>query len=213
MVLSNYRKETSERSDPSNWAKQLLIDKVNFHLDSIEGCNQNSLNLTTHLIERARVDYDDTTKDTIENVGRNILLIEGEDVLNRKVKFAKRFDLPLHYVLYCDETEYVYLFKMEDPAKIELEKSFGSYKKFSEWIKGIKGWQSSKGFREIEDLPDFDKKLRRAGTAWPTNLDCFVASEDNTPLCIIEFQNANKTAVANHCCAASDQFGSFDLNK
>jgi len=58
MALINFRKETSERSDKANWAKTLLIEKSGFCLESIEGCNQNTENIVTHLIERARVDFD-----------------------------------------------------------------------------------------------------------------------------------------------------------
>ena len=61
MGFSNYRKESSERSDSLNWAKQSLIDNTAFCFDSIEGCNQNASNIVTHLIERARVDYNNAT--------------------------------------------------------------------------------------------------------------------------------------------------------
>ena len=37
MAFTHFRKETSERSDAANWAKQSLIRNTAFHFDSIEG--------------------------------------------------------------------------------------------------------------------------------------------------------------------------------
>lgn len=48
-------------------------------------------------------------------------------------------------------------------------------------------------------LAFFDKALRRAGTAWPTNIDCFVSTKLLQPIGIIEFQNAKNTRVERHC--------------
>lgn len=39
MAFINYRKETSERSDATNWAKKILIEKTGLFFDAIEGCN------------------------------------------------------------------------------------------------------------------------------------------------------------------------------
>lgn len=74
-----------------------------------------------------------------------------------------------------------------------------SYKEFSDWIASIKGWRSTKPFREREDLPYFDKMLRQAGCAWPTNIDCFISNQDFEPIAILEFQNAKNTEVLKHC--------------
>jgi len=198
-MFTNFRKETSERSDAQNWAKQSLIQNTPFHFDSIEGCNENSKNVATHMMERARVDYDGHDNMGLDDVCTAITQLEGEDVLQRKINFAKAFQLNLSYVLYNDETRNVWLYEFEDLKSLKFVQSFETFVAFSNWIAGIKGWKSTKGFREIQDLPLFDKELRRAGTAWPTNIDCFVSDENNQPIGILEFQNADTVSVRNHC--------------
>lgn len=199
MELINFRKETSEGSDPDNWAKKILAVNAPFHFESIEGCNQNDKNLITHLMERARIDI--TGSGNIDNnqILTSIKTLEADDNrLQRKINFAHHFGLPLTYVLYCNENENVFCFKISSINEIALSDKFNSYQDFSNWIQSIKVWKSKEKFRE-EGLPDFDKKLRLAGCAWPTNIDCFVCNLENKPIAILEFQNANDTKVANHC--------------
>jgi hypothetical protein len=199
MALNNFRKETSERSDEANWAKNLLIAHSGYYLDSIEGCNQNANNIVTHLIERARVDDIGGEKSTKEAIINQIIALEGKETFLRKIRFAKCYGLPLSYALYCDETEKVYLLYFHSLDEVEAFKTFSSYKEFADWIAEIKGWKSNKAFREMQDLPNFDKALRKAGTPWPTNIDCFISNKENEPVAILEFQNAKNTNVANHC--------------
>ena len=198
-MFTNFRKETSERSDAQNWAKQCLIQSTPFHFDSIEGCNENKQDLVTHLMERARVDYDDKDDMRLDDICAAITQLEGDDVLLRKINFAKAFQLNLSYVLYNNETSKVWLYEFEDPKSLKFVQSFETFVAFSEWIATIKNWTSSKPYRERQDLPEFDKELRKAGTAWPTNIDCFISDENNQPIGILEFQNAGKVSVANHC--------------
>jgi hypothetical protein len=199
MALNNFRKETSERSDDANWAKSLLINESGYYLESIEGCNQNANNVVTHLIERARVDYVEGGQSTEEEIMGQIIDLETADALQRKINFAKCYGLPLSYVLYCDEREVVYLLSFTSLSDVKAEETFYSYKDFADWIAEIKGWKSGKFFREIQDLPNFDKALRKAGTPWPTNIDCFICDKNNAPIAILEFQNAKNTNVASHC--------------
>ncbi len=198
MKLVNYRKETSERSDALNWVKQKLIEDTNYHFESIEGCNQNAQNVVTHLLERARVDIVEGDFN-LEEVRRNIVLLETEDRLKRKINFALKFDIPLSYVLYSDEEEKVYLFNINSLNDFQFDQQFNSYKEFADWISEIKGWKSSKSFRESDDLPYFDKQLRKHKTPWPTNIDCFFTDSENNPIGIIEYQNADRVGVKNHC--------------
>lgn len=199
MALINFRKETSERSDVDNWAKSLLVKESGLYLESIEGCNQNADNIVTHLIERARVDDDNSKPSTQDEIISSIISLEGKEVLERKINFAKCFDLPLTYTLYCDETQNILLFNFISLEQVDFVQGFTSYQEFSNWILKIKGWKSTKEYREIQDLPFFDKALRKCGTPWPTNIDCFVCDTENNPIAILEFQNANNTNVANHC--------------
>jgi len=199
MRFTNYRKESSERSDSSNWAKRLLQEGTPFHFDGIEGCNENNKNVVTHLMERARVDCNGTEGIDESSVLHSIIELESVDVLTRKLNFSLAFRLPLTYVLYCDELEKVWVFELHNLDRIIFVATYNSYAEFSSWIASIKGWKSTKPFREIGDLPYFDKKLRRAGTAWPTNIDCFVSDENNQPIGILEFQNAQTTSVRDHC--------------
>ena len=198
MAFKNYRKETSERSDEANWAKKILIEKTGLFFDSIEGCNENKDNIVTHLMERARIDFSDE-KSTDEEVLKEIIKLETLDTLQRKINFAKSFNCPLTYVLYCNENKHVWVYTITAIDTCKYEAVYSSFVAFSNWIAEIKGWKSSKSFREKQDLPEFDKALRAAGCAWPTNIDCFVSNEKFEPICIIEFQNANKTSVEKHC--------------
>lgn len=199
MGFSDYRKESSERSDNQNWAKQSLINNTVYHFDSIEGCNQNTNNVVTHLIERARVYYNDTTTDSDDVVLQNIINLEGSETLLRKINFASTFGLNLSYTLYSDEYSIVWLYDISSISSCRFVQIFKTYGDFSKWISTIKGWSSSKPFREKDDLPHFDKELRRLGTAWPTNIDCFISNSENIPIAILEFQNAKDTSVAGHC--------------
>lgn len=98
MAFINYRKETSERSDATNWAKKILIEKTGLFFDAIEGCNENNNNVVTHLFERARVDF--VPGESLEtDVLSEIILLETPEVLQRKINFANTFNCPLTYVL------------------------------------------------------------------------------------------------------------------
>ena len=198
-MFTNFRKETSERSDTTNWAKQCLIRNTPYHYEGIEGCNENNNNVVTHLLERARVNYDGRNDMPIADVLSEIVKLETVPVLIRKINFAKAFGLNLSYVLYCDETQGVWLYEFDSIDSLIFVQYFSSYKDFSNWIASIKGWKSSKPFREIDDLPLFDKILRKEGCAWPTNIDCFVSDENNQPIAVLEFQNANTISVKEHC--------------
>ncbi len=198
MRLINLKKETSERSDASNWAKEALIKHTPFYFESIEGCNQNSGDKVTHLFERARVD-EISGKTSKSYLLQKIITLEGEEALKRKINFAKLFGVPLTYVLYCNASEHVYLFNFQSANQLDFLVQFDSYENFAAWISGIKGWKSAKSFREMADLPYFDKELRKHHTPWPANIDCFFTDKHNRPLGIIEFQNADKTGVTAHC--------------
>lgn len=199
-MFTNFRKETSERSDKSNWAKQILIQNTDYHFDSIEGCNENAGNIATHLMERARIDFDgNETNMSLEAIGATIRILETEPVLQRKINFARAFQRNLTYVLYNDETQKVWMYEFESLDKLIFVQKFDNFTAFSQWIAQIKGWKSTKSFREIADLPLFDKILREKGTPWPTNIDCFISDINNHPLAILEFQNAKTTSVKDHC--------------
>lgn len=198
MALINFRKETSERSDSLNWTKDLLSKNTDLFFESIEGCNQNKDNVVTHLFERMRVDFDSSSKGTLPEVLLEIVLQEGKQTLQRKINFCHTFGLNLSYVLYCDEIEKVYLFELESIEELKFKQMFQSYAQFSSWIGIIKGWVSTKPFRENQDLPCFDKALRKAGTAWFTNIDCFVCNAQSEPIGIIEFQNTKNVSVETH---------------
>ncbi len=199
MALSNFRKETSERSADFNWARQLLARETPFRLESLEGYNQNREDRVTHLLERARVSIDAPKRATRGAVLRSIISLEGREGLLCKINFARRFGLALSYVLYNNERERVYLLELPAIDRLKYIRTFKSYRAFAAWIREIKGWVSTKSFREAAELPAFDKALRGHGTPWPANIDCFVCNRACKPLAIIEFQNARKTGVLKHC--------------
>ncbi|TPE43274.1 hypothetical protein [Pontibacter mangrovi] len=199
MALSNFRKETSERSDPHNWAKAMLARLTDFFFEAIEGCSQSNANVVTHLMERARVTVDDRPKSAPQEVLQALVELEAPDALDRKIRFARHFNLPLSYVLYSNEREKVYLLEIPSLIDIKHVRTFNSFKAFADWLASIKGWVSTKPYRESADLPYFDQELRKYGTAWPTNIDCFFTDEQHKPLGMIEFQNARDTGVMQHC--------------
>lgn len=198
MKLYNFRKESSERSDAANWSKQMLINKTDFFFDGIEGCNQNAQNQTTHLFERAHVDIDINGEKSKGNVLQSIYDLETKDGLKRKINFASSFGLPLSYVLHNDRLRYVFLITFRSVEDMKLERSFDSYEGFGHFLAKIKGWKSTKKFREYDDLPLIDQLLRKNGTPWPTNIDCFCATKEGKPIGIIEYQNAKQIGVLNH---------------
>ncbi|MDM1501205.1 hypothetical protein HX071_03190 [Myroides marinus] len=199
MLLNNLRKETSERSDENNWTKSLLLSQGSYYYESIEGCNQNNENIVKNLFERARVDIVEDGTQSLDDIRRLIIKLESTDKLIRKINFAKCFNINLQYVLYCDEVEKVFVYEFVSIDNLIINHVFNSYQEFADWIYSIKGWKSNKSFREYNDLPNFDKKLRLAGTPWPTNIDCFVTDLENNPIGIVEFQNADRVGVMNHC--------------
>ena len=198
VILTHFRKEASERSDAQNWAKQTLIDSIPYYFESIEGCNQNQDNVVTHLMERARVNLNESGNSSKKEVLEQIIYLEGIDALDRKIQFARLFNLPLTYVLYCLEKEMVYLLEIPSVRKIYVKDTFCNFHSFANWISRHKGWKSGKRFRERKDLPVFDQQLRQYHTPWPTNIDCFFTDLEHRPIGIIEFQNAGKTGVLNH---------------
>lgn len=198
MRLSNYIKETSERSDATNWAKAQLIAETDYYFDGIEGCNQNADNQTTHLFERAHVDIDLSGPKSKQEVIDNIVRLETKDALRRKINFASAFGLPLSYVLHNDELGYVFVLEFKSIVDAEIVESFSSYEGFGNFLAKIKGWKSNKKFREYQDLPKIDRVLRANGTPWPTNIDCFCADAEGRPIALIEYQNASSTGVVQH---------------
>jgi hypothetical protein len=198
MQLSNFRKETSERSDAANWAKHLLISDTKFFFEGIEGCNQNAQNQTTHLFERAQVDIDLEGKKDKNGVLSSIIELETKPALQRKINFARAFGLPLSYVLHNDPSGYVFILEFRNTNDAEIVRSFKSYRGFGQYLAKIKGWKSTKKFREYDDLPQIDKILRKCNTPWPTNIDCFCSDADGHPVAIIEYQNAKVIGVLQH---------------
>ncbi len=198
MQLSNYRKETSERSDADNWAKHCLISDTKFFFEGIEGCNQNTQNQTTHLFERAHVDIDFDGEKNKQDVLSSIIELETKNALQRKINFASAFGLSLSYVLYNDQSGSVFILEFRNIEDVEIVKSFNSYEGFGQYLAMIKGWKSTKRFREYNDLPQIDKTLRKYGTPWPTNIDCFCCDRKGQPIAIIEYQNAKAIGVHKH---------------
>lgn len=216
MAFSNYHKETSERSDPLNWAKQRLVTAGDYFFESIEGCNQNKYNMTTFILERACVSCDDGTPDSDDIVRAEIIKLEkGVQPIVRKCFFAKKLNCPFYYVLYCYEPEKVWVYKVDKP--FSLFQTFDSFNAFSEWIYENKQWgeDNVKDFHNKKDLPEFDIRLRecKCGCPWPTNIDCVAFNKKNEPIAIIEFQNADKTEVRNHCNNYAFLFGQTQIDR
>jgi len=198
MRLYNFRKEQAIWSDSVNWASQELNKMEGFYFDGIEGCSQNTKNQTTHLFERAHVDIEEGGKKSKEDVLSQIIELEGGAKLQRKINFAKILGLPLHYVLYNDEREFVFLLEFHNIMNVEIIRSFSSYAYFGKYLSEVKGWESNKEYKEYEGLPEIDKALRRSKATWPMNIECFCSDKNGYPLAIVEFQNAKEVGVFDH---------------
>lgn len=198
MEITSYKKETSERSENQNWVLAEIANSIDYYYAGFEGCNENIANEVTSLLDRASIEI--TTPDSImpgnDDVYKAIREIENK-ALHGKIKFCHRLGLPYTYVLYNYGYEIVLRYEITG-SDILFKEKYESFSSFSSWIQSIKGWNSGKKFREKQDLPEFDKALRRSGCPWPTNIDCVAFSSNNEPIAIIEFQNAKDTGVEKH---------------
>lgn len=198
MNIKSFRKETSERSELQNWVLDELSASSFFYFSGFEGCNENSSNQVTAVLDRVSIEIDDLPDNPLplEQVKKTIEVLEGRS-LPGKISFCECLGFPYTYILYNYEYGFVLRYELTKD-RIELIEKYPSFAAFSQWIQTIKQWTSSKEYRELPDLPEFDKALRKAGCPWPTNIDCVAFSNNNNPIALIEFQNAKKTKVESH---------------
>ncbi len=199
MEIISSQKETSERSEEQNWPLLELSASKLFLFSGFEGCNENNNNLVTTLLDRAsiKINGDSTSLPTDEEVWSIINSLEGA-CLQGKIMLCERLGVPYSYILYNYDYSFVLRYTVLID-RVEFEEKYNSFEAFSNWVQTIKGWTSSKDYKEIKDLPEFDKALRTAGCPWPTNIDCVAFDKDtDNPVAIIEFQNAKKTTVRKH---------------
>lgn len=198
MVISQFRKETSERSEMQNWVLSELSASKLYYYAGFEGCNENLDNTCTAILDRASIEVSGNLDElpSIESVRKVVSMLEGVS-LNGKIIFCNRLGIPFTYILYNYDNEFVLRYEFSLEGTVFRER-YNSFKAFSEWIQSIKQWTSGKKYREIADLPEFDKALRRSGCPWPTNIDCVAFSINHAPLALIEFQNAKATGVSMH---------------
>lgn len=198
MAILSFRKETSERSEMQNWVLTELSASTCFYFVGFEGCNENIEHKVTTVMDRLSIELDslDNTIIPADEVLR-IIKTNEEDQLIGKIKFCELLGIPYTYILYCYANEYVWRYELS-LDEIVLKQTYTSFEEFSEWIQEIKGWRSSKDFRERQDLPKFDLALRKAGCPWPTNIDCVAFDREHNPIAVIEFQNTAKVGVSDH---------------
>ena len=198
MEILKFQNETSERSEPYNWVKAEVSTLKDFYFAGFEGCNENSSNLVTAMMDRAVIEFSgDPNENPLEkSVLEHIVKKEGRS-LQGKINFCRRLNIPYTYILYCYDPELVLRYEITENS-CKLRERYCSFKKFSEWIMTIKGWKSNKAYEKKEDLPAFDNALRKAGCPWPTNIDCIAFSSDNQPVAIIEYQNTENENVSEH---------------
>ena len=198
MLIYQFQKETSERSEMHNWVLSELSASKLYYYAGFEGCNENLDNTCTAILDRASIEVSGNLDDlpSIESVRNVVSELEGVS-LSGKINFCNRLGIPFTYILYNYDNEFVLRYEFSLKGTVFRER-YNSFQAFSEWIQSIKQWTSGKKYREIADLPEFDKALRRSGCPWPTNIDCVAFSINHTPLAIIEFQNAKTTGVLWH---------------
>lgn len=198
MNVIQLSKETSERSETQNWVLEELASSSDFYYAGFEGCNENSSFIVTAILDRAsiKVEGDINVLPDSETVKKSIIELEGNSIWG-KIQFCHLLGIGFSYILYNYEHQFVLRYEFNNEGFFFRE-SYSSFEAFSKWIQTIKQWTSKKKYREKNDLPEFDKALRRAGCPWPTNIDCVVYHKTHKPIALIEFQNAKKTKVASH---------------
>ena len=198
MDILKFQNETSERSEPQNWVNKELSSSELFHYASFEGCNENSSNLVTTIMDRAVIEVsgDLSALPSEINVLERIKEKEGRAFIG-KINFCRLLGLPYTYILYSYNPVFVLRYEVNKDICTFMER-YSTFADFSKWIMKIKGWKSTKKYEENKDLPLFDKLLRKAGCAWPTNIDSVAYNNDNRPVAIIEFQNSKLIKVSKH---------------
>ena len=197
MNITSFRKETSERSEVQNWVLDELSASGNYYFSGFEGCNENSSNQVTAILDRVSIVIEGQP-DILPQLYQVTSIIESLEgkALPGKISFCSRLGLPYSYVLYNYDHGFVLRYEL-DSNGIYFRERYDSFAQFSEWIQSIKDWVSNKGYIN-PGLPEFDKALRRAGCPWPTNIDSVAFTNTDHPVALIEFQNAKRTTVEAH---------------
>lgn len=198
MNIIKFQKETSERSESSNWVLDELSLSSKYYFSGFEGCNEDDTREVTNIFDRACIEIDGPV-DQLPSEDQLLSCVDKLEGTHKigKLNFCRLLGVPYEYIFYNYSYHFVLRYEVTPTALIYRDK-YDSFEAFSQWISSIKRWSSSKAYREFPDLPEFDKVLRRAGCPWPTNIDCIAFDSSNQPIALIEFQNAKNTGVLVH---------------
>ena len=136
MSLVVFTKESAEVSASRNWVKKQLEKSPFIHVDSIEGYTVNPNKGVSILMERAKVDYDEISCLSTEEVISEITQNDGsEGSIRRKINLAQRFGIPFHYLLYSEQPQHhAWVYRFDASGKGELVKEFDSFGLFGLWL-------------------------------------------------------------------------------
>lgn len=153
-------KETSERSDKSNWVKMNLLNS-DIKIIEFEGYTVKNDKVSV-LLDRALIETtEDFKEDRIDRILEELIKIENEHTLLSKVKFSKKISAPYLYILYSYRPERVYIYTVyteDNNLSVKLWKNT-SFFEFALYLsKNRDQWMKSR--YEESGLPLIDKMLR-----------------------------------------------------
>ncbi len=181
-----------------------------FFVDSIEGYTVDPDKGVIVLMERAKVDYNEVSRLSTEEVINDIKLNDGcNGSMRRKLNLAVLFGIPLHYVLYSETPQHhVWVYSFDSSENGQLLKEFNSFSSFGIWLHRLRTLVITKNYghpnvtsyetSQFSDLPGLDQTLRKNQTPWLANLDAFLSDTQGQPIALIEFQKT-KSSPSSHC--------------
>ncbi|MFC1705448.1 hypothetical protein ACFL59_01340 [Planctomycetota bacterium] len=192
---TEYTRETGERSEKSNWVKDVL--ETAYVVGAFEGYTVKD-NRVTLLLDRCCFRGDDKVWSSGE-IHELVQELEGRDRWRLKLRFASLLGVPWKFVAYQETPRRVALYALT-ADETRLENEFGRYREFAAWTEEFRDLKMKSAYQET-GLPGFDKALRQLGVPWPGNLDAVVGRVvDCEPLAVVEYQNTNpKYGVERHC--------------
>lgn len=207
--MNYFLKESSERSDVKNHFKHVFNTKP-FQLYEFEGYTIKNGSVSL-ILDKYRIIRENYSKKTMQDFLNDFKNYIGEETLNNKFKFSKRIKVDWWVIFYMEEDEKNKLFSyivinltkiisndykpLDEKKHIELFKKKDTLKDLSDLLSKYRSYKMTSGFIQ-QDLPLFDRVLRKDYTPWPGNLDGLLFYQ-STPIYLVEFQKT-KNNVENH---------------
>lgn len=183
-------KETSERSKKLNRAEEKINTFIGTKQISYEGVAIKD-NRVTAVFDRGCYIKENLFNEPIENLLNEVKIIEP--LISVKERIAEIMGVKWYFVFYdySHEQSIVYDFSINSEVK-----RFSSFLDLGIWISQFSDTVNLSRYEE-NGLPKIDTIMRKNGYSWPGNMDGLLISPRHI-LCVIEYQNTSKQAVAEH---------------